>query len=97
MNLMLTEEEFYKAWCSCMGAGRMSESESKRRQYEAEHHPLVGREAIVTVPNSTIYKRKLKVVRANDNQVIFYLQPGGELIVNKDRYGDWEEQLIWVE
>lgn len=101
MNPMLTEEEFYEAWCSCMGAGRISESESEIRRYEAEHHPLVDRYAIITVPNSTIYKRKLRVKRATDNQVVFELSVAGELIVNKDRYGGWNErdvsELIWVE
>ena len=55
-------------------------------------HPLVGREAIVTVPDTTIFKRRLKVVRADDDRIIFRLGDTGELIIS----GDGIDNLVWV-
>ena len=100
MNPVMTNEEFHSACCSLGINNYLPNDYWEKRRYEEEHHPLVGKYAIVTVPNSTIINRKLKVKRANDNHVIFELSSVSELIVNRDGYG-WNERdidsLEWID
>ena len=100
MNPIMTNEEFHSACCSLSMNNHLPNDYWEKRRYEEEHHPLVEKYAIVTVPNSTIINRKLKVKRANDNQVIFELSSSGELIVNRNGYG-WNERdidsLEWID
>lgn len=83
MNPVMTNEEFHTAWCSLNWNRQTDDTYWKRKRYEEEHHKLVGRQARVTVPDSTIWKRILTVVRANDDIIVFKLSNSSELIVSQ--------------
>ena len=93
----MTNQEFHDAWCSLSwNSNKGDEDYWKHKRDKEEHHPLVGRKAIITVPKSTIVNRLLTVIRANDVVTIFDLGNGGELIVS-DRDIENGYQIKWVE
>lgn len=70
-----------------------SPEEWKQRLQKMKNHPRVGKQAIVTVPDSTIVGRKLTVIRADDDITIFKLNNGGELCIPHRLE---EEQVKWL-
>lgn len=80
---MLTENEFHDAFSNLSFESRLPEEYWERQRYAEEHHPLVGKRARITVPNSTICNQILTVIRANDRIKVFGLPNGGELIVSQ--------------
>lgn len=67
--------------------------ECKQRLQKMKNHPRAGKQAIVTVPDSTIVGRKLTVIRADDDITIFKLNNGGELCIPRSFE---DEQVKWL-
>ena len=90
MSPYIDNEEFAGAFADL--TFHHSPEDCDRLTEEMRHHPLAGRQAYVTVPDTTIINRRLVVDRADDRRVIFSLPPTGELILA----GDERDCIRWI-